>query len=89
MANDNAERMYRDREGREWRVTLETPGEAMAVPPELAHGGVFVPQEEIRIAFTSGEERYDEEYTGLKGLDELSEDDLQEWLDAARQGEGI
>lgn len=81
--------LYRSRDGREWEVTLEAPGKVLSVPPELERSGAMLPQHQVQIVFTSGSERYSEEYTELAELQDLSEDDLEEWLQAARRGEGV
>jgi hypothetical protein len=80
---------YRSRDGRNWEVSLEAPGKIMSVAPELERGGALLPEHQIRIVFTSGNERYSEEYTGFAALEDLSEDELEEWLRAALRGEGV
>jgi hypothetical protein len=80
---------YTSREGREWEVTLEAPGKVLSVPPELERSGALLPEHQVQIVFASGEERYAEEYTELAALEDLSEDDLEEWLRAARRGKGV
>ena len=82
-------RVYRSEDGREWEVTLEAPGRVLAVPPELERSGANLPEHQIRIVFTSGEERLSEEYTALTALEDLSEGDLSEWYHAARRGRGL
>ena len=80
---------YQSEDGREWWVTLEAPGKVLSVSPELEKSGGLLPEHQIQIVFTSGEERYAEEYTELALLEDLSESDLREWFEAARKGEGI
>jgi hypothetical protein len=83
------ERSFRARDGREWTAALEAPGSLLGVPPELKNVGAMLPEEAVRIVFRSGEETVGEEYTGLTPVEELSEEDLQEWLDAAMRGRGL
>lgn len=80
---------YRSEDGREWWVTLEAPGKVLSVSPDLEKSGALLPEHQIQIVFTSGEERLSEEYTELALLEDLSEDDLREWFDAARSGRGL
>ena len=80
---------YRSRDGRDWEVTLDAPGKVLSVPPELERSGALLPEHQIRIVFSSGEEEYSEEYTELARLEDLSEDELEEWLAAARRGRGV
>lgn len=80
---------YQSEDGREWWVTLETPGKVLSVAPELEKSGALLPEHQIQIVFTSGEERYAEEYTEFSLLEDLSEGDLHEWFEAARKGEGV
>ena len=85
----NGERTYRSDDGREWVVTLEAPGRLLAVPPELERSGANLPEHQLRITFTSGDEVLSEEYTALTALEDLSQDDLDEWFTAARRGRGL
>lgn len=80
---------YRSTDGREWEVTLEAPGKVLSVPPELERSGALLPEHQVRIVFRSGDEQYDEEYTELARLEDLSPEDLEEWLTAARRGKGV
>lgn len=80
---------YQSKDGREWTVTLENPGAVLSVAPELEKSGALLPQHQVQIVFTSGEERLSEEYTELARLEDLSRDDLEEWYEAARRGEGV
>ena len=80
---------YRSQDGREWEVTLENPGEVLSVDPSLEKSGALLPEHQIQIVFTSGEERLAEEYTEFSALEDLSESDLEEWYRAVRKGEGI
>lgn len=82
-------RIFRSEDGREWEVTLEAPGAVMSVPPSLEKSGALLPEHEIRIVFTSGEETISEEYTELAAIEDLSEGDLREWYEAARKGKGL
>jgi hypothetical protein len=82
-------RVFRSADGRQWTVTLDAPGKLLAVPPSLERGGANLPEHQIRIVFTSGEESFSEEYTALTMLEDLSESDLREWFDAARRGHGV
>src|SRR5215218_2658898 len=63
---------YQSQDGREWWVTLEAPGKVLSVAPELEKSGALLPEHQIQIVFTSGEERYAEEYTELSLLEDLS-----------------
>jgi hypothetical protein len=80
---------YQSRDGREWEVTLEAPGKILSVPPELERSGALLPEHQVQIVFTAGEERYSEEYTQLAAVEDLSEQELEEWLRAARKGKGV
>lgn len=80
---------YRSRDGREWEVTLEAPGKVLSVAPELERSGALLPEHQIQIVFASGDERYSEEYTEMAALEDLSEDELEEWLAAAIRGRGV
>jgi hypothetical protein len=79
----NGERVYRSQDGRDWVVTLDAPGKMLSVPPSLEKSGAPLPEHALRIVFTSGEESVSAEYTALTLLEDLSEDDLAEWLEAA------
>lgn len=81
--------IFRANDGREWDVTLDAPGKVLSVDPELEKSGALLPQHQVQIVFSSGDERYSEEYTEMSLLEDLSEDELQEWLDAARRGRGV
>jgi hypothetical protein len=80
---------YTARDGREWEVTLEAPGKVLSVAPELERSGALLPEHQIQIVFASGAERYSEEYTELAALEDLSEGEMEEWLEAARRGKGV
>ena len=80
---------YRSKDGRDWEVTLNSPGSLMSVPPDLEKSGAMLPEHQVRIVFTSGEEEYSEEYTELAQLEDLTDDDLTEWFEAAVKGEGL
>ena len=80
---------YQSEDGREWWVTLEAPGKVLSVAPELERSGALLPEHQIQIVFTSGEERYAEEYTEFSALEDLSESDIREWFEAARKGDGV
>jgi hypothetical protein len=80
---------YQSEDGREWWVTLEAPGKVLSVAPELEKSGALLPEHQIQIVFTSGEERYAEEYTELSLLEDLSPAHLDEWFAAARRGHGL
>lgn len=80
--------LYTDSEGREWKVTLEAPGKLLSVDPDLEKSGAMLPEHEIRIVFTSGETSFSEEYTAMTALEDLSDEDLEEWFEAAMRGEG-
>ncbi|HEX6071306.1 MAG TPA: hypothetical protein VFZ18_15845 [Longimicrobiaceae bacterium] len=80
---------YISRDGREWEVTLDAPGKVLSVAPELERSGALLPEHQIQIVFASGEERFAEEYTELAALEDLSEDELEEWLQAAIRGKGV
>ena len=81
--------LYRSQDGREWEVTLDAPGKLLSVAPELERSGALLPEHQLQIVFSSGDERYSEEYTELAPLEDLSEDELEEWLQAARKGKGV
>lgn len=81
--------IFRANDGREWEVTLDAPGKLLSVDPELEKSGALLPEHQVQIVFSSGEERYSEEYTEMSLLEDLSESELQEWLDAARRGRGV
>lgn len=83
------ERRFRSRDGREWTVALEAPEVVLHVDPALRNVGARLPEETVRIVFRSGEEALSEEYTGLAAVEDLSDDDLQRWLDAAERGGGL
>ncbi len=80
---------YRARDGRDWEVTREAPGKVLSVAPALERSGALLPEHQVQIVFTSGEERYSEEYTELAPLEDLSEGELEEWLHAAQEGKGV
>lgn len=80
---------YRAKDGREWEVSLEAPGKVLSVSPELEKSGALLPEHQLQIVFTDGEERYAEEYTEMSPLEDLSENELEEWLTAARRGKGV
>lgn len=81
--------IYTADDGREWVVTLEAPGKVLSVPPSLEKSGGLIPEHEVRIVFTSGEERVSAEYTALSALEDLTESELKEWLGAALAGDGL
>ncbi|HUE96382.1 MAG TPA: hypothetical protein VMN39_06960 [Longimicrobiaceae bacterium] len=81
--------LYTAEDGTEWQVTLESPGKILSVPPSLEKSGAMLPEHEVRIVFTSGETVYSEEYTAMTQLEDLSDNDLEEWFNAARKGEGL
>lgn len=83
------ERSYRSPDGREWIVTLEAPGRILSVPPDLEKSGALLPEHQVKIVFTSGDETLSEEYTEMALLDDLTEDDLTEWFEAAVRGRGV
>jgi hypothetical protein len=80
---------YVSEDGREWMVTLEAPGKVLSVPPSLEKSGANLPEHQLQIVFTSGDETYSEEYTALRALEDLSEGNLKEWFEAARRGDGV
>ena len=83
------ERTYRSDDGRTWTVTLEAPGALLGVDPELRNAGAMLPEEAVQLVFRSGEETLTEEYTGLSAVEDLSDDDLRGWFEAARRGRGM
>lgn len=85
----NGDIVYRSEDGREWGVTLDSPGKVLSVSPDLEKSGALLPENEVRIVFTSGEETLSEEYTALSRLEDLSEEELAEWFEAARKHEGL
>lgn len=80
---------YQSQDGREWWVTLENPGQVLSVAPELEKSGALLPEHQIQIVFTCGEERLAEEYTELALLEDLSQGDLDEWFEAVLKGDGV
>lgn len=80
---------YRSEDGTEWLVTLEAPGKVLSVSPDLEKSGALLPEHQVLIVFSSGEQRLSEEYTELALLEDLTEDDLKEWFQAARRGHGV
>lgn len=82
-------RTYRSEDGRMWDVTLESPGAVLSVPRSLEKSGALLPEHEIRIVFTSDGESVSEEYTELSSVEDLSEDELDEWYRAALAGRGL
>lgn len=85
----DGERIFRSEDGREWVVTLDAPGKVLSVPASLEKSGALLPEHAIYIVFSSGEETLREEYTAFSSVDDLSEDELQEWFDAARARHGL
>lgn len=83
------QRVFRAEDGTEWTVTLDAPGRLLAVPPSLERSGANLPEHQIRIVFTSGEQSFSEEYTSLTLLEDLSDSELNEWFRAARRGHGV
>lgn len=81
--------LYTAEDGREWKVTLEAPGKVLSVPPSLERSGALLPEHEVRIVFSSGETVVSHEYTAMTPLEDLSDDDLREWLEAASSGGGL
>lgn len=81
--------LYTSEDGREWMVTLEAPGKVLSVAPSLEKSGALLPEHEVRIVFTSGETVLSEEYTALAPLEDLSENELEEWYRAALKGTGL
>jgi hypothetical protein len=81
--------IYTTEDGREWVVTLESPGKILSVPASLEKSGALLPEHEVRIVFTSGDEVLSEEYTAMSRLEDLSERELEEWFNAARKHEGL
>jgi len=84
-----AERMFRSEDGRTWVVTLEGSRIGVSGPPEVENAGGMLPEEAVRIVFRSEDVTISEEYTGLAAAEDLSEDDLRRWYEAARRGEGL
>lgn len=82
-------RTYRAPDGRDWQVTLESPGKVMSVPPSLEKSGALLPEHEVRIVFSSGDESISQEYTELAAVEDLSDDDLREWWEAAKEERGL
>ena len=81
--------LYTAPDGQVWTVTLESPGKILSVPPALEKSGALLPEHEIRIVFTSGETVVSQEYTSLTPLEDLSDDQLEGWLNGAIQGSGL
>ena len=80
---------YQSQDGREWWVTLEAPGKILSVSPDLEKSGALLPEHQIQIVFTCGDERLAEEYTELALLEDLTPGDLDEWFEAAQKGDGV
>lgn len=76
-------------DGREWKVTLEAPGKVLSVPESLEKSGALLPEHELQIVFESGEERYSAEYVAMATLEDLSDDELAEWLESAMGDGGL
>jgi hypothetical protein len=81
--------LYSAEDGREWQVTLESPAKVFSVPASLEKSGALLPEHEVRIVFTSNGETRSHEYTAMTPLEDLSEEDLKEWFDAASTGRGL
>jgi len=81
--------LFTDADGREWTVTFEAPGKVLSVPPSLEKSGALLPEHEIRIVFTSGGETHSAEYTDLTPLEDLTDEEIQQWLEVARSGRGL
>ena len=81
--------LYTAEDGREWKVTLEAPGKALSVPESLEKSGALLPEHQTQIVFESGEERYGAEYVAMTPLEDLSDDELAEWLESAMGEEGL
>lgn len=82
-------RTYRAPDGRDWEVTLEAPGKVLSVPPSLEKSGAMLPEHQLQIVFRSGDEQIGEEYTELSPVEDLSDDDLKEWWEAAQADRGL
>jgi hypothetical protein len=85
----SGERRYRSEDGREWVVTLDAPGRVLSVPPELERSGANLPEHQLQIVFRAGDEALTQEYTAFTPLEDLSDDDLEEWYRAAVEGRGL
>lgn len=83
------ERTFRSGDGRAWAVTLEGSLMGFSTAPELENAGGMLPEEAVRIVFRSGDETLSEEYTGLAAVEDLSDDDLERWFEAAARGGGL
>ena len=83
------ERTFRSEDGRVWTVTLEGSRIGMSGPRAVENAGGMLPEEAVRIVFSSGDETISEEYTGLAAVEDLSEGDLREWFESARRGGGL
>lgn len=83
------ERRFVSDDGREWIVSLEGVLPGQSGPRVMENAGAMLPEESVRIVFRSGEETVSEEYTGLAAVEDLSESDLREWLESAREGKGL
>lgn len=83
------DRRYISEDGREWSVSLESPGDVLSVGPGLQNSGAMLPEDALRIVFRSGEETLSEEYTALSAVEDLSEGDLERWFRAAQRGNGL
>jgi hypothetical protein len=81
--------LYTAGDGQEWKVTLESPGKVLSVPPSLEKSGALLPEHEVRIVFASADRTVSHEYTALTPLEDLSDDELEELLRAALSGSGL
>lgn len=81
--------IYTSDDGREWLVSLEAPGKVLSVPESLEKAGGLLPEHELRIVFRSGDRKVSQEYTAMTPLEDLSDNDLREWYEAAVRGEGL
>lgn len=85
----NGRLIYTTDDGREWIVTLESPGKVLAVPASLEKSGALLPEHEVRIVFRSGNRELSHEYTALTPLEDLSEEELRDLYHAAAAHTGL
>jgi len=85
----NGRLIYTSDDGRDWMVSFESPGKLLSVHPSLEKSGAMLPKHKVRIVFTSGDEVLSEEYTALTLLEDLTDDELEEWFRAARAKRGL
>lgn len=82
-------RRFRAADGTEYEVTMEGPPPGMSGPVEVENAGGMLPEESVRIVFRSDAGTREAEYTGLSRVDDLSDRELERWLNTARSGDAL